>query len=146
MNVVLSICRKVIVNDQGNLLDINPTSLKGEQRIYESRLYKIMFKSSSVFSLFVARILVTDSYRRGSHCGYRALIFPEFWLLGHCRTVAHLEHLGHFIEPSPNKHVILTRRSVVINTLLEPDLNSLIITSRSFWSISPCCKETLVRT
>lgn len=38
----------------------------------------------------------------------------------------------------PSTLDILTRRSVVIKTLLEPDLNSLIITSRSFWSISPC--------
>lgn len=28
VNVVLSVCREVIVNDQGHLLDINPTSLK----------------------------------------------------------------------------------------------------------------------
>lgn len=35
---------------------------------------------------------------------------------------------------------VLTRRSVVINTLLEPDRNSLMITSRSFWSMSPCCQ------
>lgn len=28
VNVVLSVCRQVIVNDQGNLLDIDPTSLK----------------------------------------------------------------------------------------------------------------------
>lgn len=28
----------------------------------------------------------------------------------------------------------------MINTLLEPDLNSLMITSRSFWSMSPCCQ------
>lgn len=35
--------------------------------------------------------------------------------------------------------IVLTRRSVVMRTLLEPDLNSLMITSRSFWSMSPCC-------
>lgn len=28
MNVVLSVCGEVIVNDQGHLLDINPTSLE----------------------------------------------------------------------------------------------------------------------
>lgn len=33
MNVVLSICRKVIVNDQGNLLDINPTRLRKDKSI-----------------------------------------------------------------------------------------------------------------
>lgn len=33
----------------------------------------------------------------------------------------------------------LTSKSVVIRTRLDPDLNSLMITSRSFWSISPCC-------
>ncbi len=27
-----------------------------------------------------------------------------------------------------------------MSTLLEPDLNSLMITSRSFWSMSPCWK------
>lgn len=28
MNVVLSVCGEVVVNDQGDLLDINPTSLR----------------------------------------------------------------------------------------------------------------------
>lgn len=34
--------------------------------------------------------------------------------------------------------LLLTSRSVVINTLLEPERNSLMMTSRSFWSMSPC--------
>lgn len=34
-----------------------------------------------------------------------------------------------------------TSKSVVISTLLDPDRNSLIITSRSFWSMSPCWKD-----
>lgn len=33
MNVVLSVSRKVIVNDQGNLLDIYPTSLRKENNL-----------------------------------------------------------------------------------------------------------------
>lgn len=38
MNVVLSVCREVIVNDQGNLLDINPTSLKTAKNLSYSLL------------------------------------------------------------------------------------------------------------
>lgn len=33
MNVVLSVCWKVIVNDQGDLLDINPTGLRKRKDI-----------------------------------------------------------------------------------------------------------------
>lgn len=33
MNVVLSVCWKVIVNDQGDLLDINPTGLRKRKNI-----------------------------------------------------------------------------------------------------------------
>lgn len=33
MNVVLSVCGKVIVNDQGNLLDVNPTSLTRKRHL-----------------------------------------------------------------------------------------------------------------
>lgn len=33
VNVVLSVCREVIVNDQGNLLDIDSTSLKAVQNL-----------------------------------------------------------------------------------------------------------------
>ena len=32
----------------------------------------------------------------------------------------------------------LTSRSVVMRTLLDPERNSLMIRSRSFWSMSPC--------
>lgn len=35
----------------------------------------------------------------------------------------------------------LTSKSVVIRTRLEPERNSLMITSRSFWSMSPCCSK-----
>uniref|UniRef100_A0A0E9XQ58 Uncharacterized protein n=1 Tax=Anguilla anguilla TaxID=7936 RepID=A0A0E9XQ58_ANGAN len=34
-------------------------------------------------------------------------------------------------------------RSVVISTRLDPDRNSRMITSRSFWSMSPCRAETV---
>lgn len=46
-------------------------------------------------------------------------------------------HLG-FSPVSSKFPTLLTSRSVVINTLLEPERNSLMITSRSFWSMSPC--------
>ena len=35
-------------------------------------------------------------------------------------------------------HTTLTNKSVVISTLLEPERNSFMITSLSFWSMSPC--------
>lgn len=36
----------------------------------------------------------------------------------------------------------LTSRSVVMRTLLEPERNSLMIKSLSFWSMSPCWNKT----
>lgn len=35
-------------------------------------------------------------------------------------------------------YTTLTNKSVVISTLLEPERNSFMITSLSFWSMSPC--------
>lgn len=45
MNVVLSVCREVIVNDQGNLLDVNPTSLRGEENYIYTITKHILVKS-----------------------------------------------------------------------------------------------------
>lgn len=33
VNVVLSVCREIVVDDQGNLLDIDSTSLETEQNL-----------------------------------------------------------------------------------------------------------------
>lgn len=56
MNVVLSVCRKVIVNDQGNLLDVNPTSLKGKRK--KEKAFQIIFKSRDRWLKPCARVNV----------------------------------------------------------------------------------------
>lgn len=55
MNVVLSVCREVIVNDQGNLLDVNPTRLRGEKlhlyncKTHLGQIQMIQKQSSKMF-------------------------------------------------------------------------------------------------
>lgn len=44
---------------------------------------------------------------------------------------------------STNKEPLHTNRSVVIRTRLEPERNSLMIRSLSFWSMSPCWKDRM---
>lgn len=39
--------------------------------------------------------------------------------------------------------IVHTSRSVVMRTRLEPERNSLMIKSLSFWSMSPCCNTRL---
>lgn len=48
MNVVLSVCREVIVNDQGNLLDVNSTSLRGEENDVYTITKHILVKSKGL--------------------------------------------------------------------------------------------------
>lgn len=69
--------------------------------------------------------------------------FPEE---GHKQAHWRGNHLGSALRPQSvpslltlaSTQLLLTSRSVVINTLLEPERNSLMMTSRSFWSMSPC--------
>lgn len=53
-----------------------------------------------------------------------------------------ITQLWSFWDKAVTEHIqwktVLTSKSVVIRTRLDPDLNSLMITSRSFWSMSPC--------
>lgn len=81
MDVVLSVCRKVVVDNKGNLLHVNTTSLKQNTH---SALVKLQTHQ-------ISRRKQTLTGRSG-----------------------------------------LTNKSVVISTRLDPDLNSLMMMSRSF--------------
>lgn len=63
MNVVLSVCRKVIVNDQGNLLDINTTSLRGNKQTF-NYIQAEHADSFNIVHVNVTCVQVTDSYMK----------------------------------------------------------------------------------